>query len=597
MAAFSWHWEDEGTDVEEAGGEKQDPGGDIEDAHAELWDKMSKALSPQEKAHTALVRLLVDTAERVEHNKKAARKAENYTEAERLKQLHREIEATATVAGGERHLEDVGVLIQEASGLLLRWRTEQDTRAKRDAYAEAAAAKDKGDGLHALIDQARKLIAPGRKGQPLPQDIPLSHLLSIKLNGGNGVRSVIQLLDSAGVGLSSVNLQGVDISGLDISGLDLSGVTFRNTDLRGAKLKGVNLSRANLGGAQLQGADLSGSDLTGADLTGADLQGANLMNAKLQGANLMNAKLQGANLVNANFVNATFLNARFMNAKLQGADLGGFRLVRGDCQYIMHPSFRVLRGVAVNKEGHLFVSCQERNTWVIQVFSGEGPNGTHIKTLCTGQLLNGCAGLNGCAAVAIAGDASIYVADCFVKAVKVFDQEGNHVRDIGSGRLLDPWGVAVDAQEHVYVADSSNHVVSIFTKEGQFVRDLGVRGSEETAPGQLYKPTGVAVDGDGSVFVSNNIANTVSVFDQHGTFVRSIGQGHLSLPYGVAVCPSGLVYVASYGSTQVVVLDKTGTYIKSIPSSGPVHVCVDDLGQVCVAEYNQERILIVRDTA
>jgi hypothetical protein len=32
MAAFSWQWEDEGTDAEKAGGEKHDVGGELEDA-------------------------------------------------------------------------------------------------------------------------------------------------------------------------------------------------------------------------------------------------------------------------------------------------------------------------------------------------------------------------------------------------------------------------------------------------------------------------------------------------------------------------------------------------------------------------------------
>jgi DNA-binding beta-propeller fold protein YncE len=136
--------------------------------------------------------------------------------------------------------------------------------------------------------------------------------------------------------------------------------------------------------------------------------------------------------------------------------------------------------------------------------------------------------------------------------------------------------------------------VSIFDKQGQFVRDIGVRGSGGSAPGQLHGPFGVALDGDGNVYVSNYGSNTASVFNERGTFIRSIGQGHLINPFGVAVCPSGLVYVASWGSDQVVVFDKTGTHVRLIPANGPVHVCMDDKGQVCVIEQCQKRVLVIR---
>ena len=262
------------------------------------------------------------------------------------------------------------------------------------------------------------------------------------------------------------------------------------------------------------------------------------------------------------------------------------RVVRGDCERVSYAGFSGdIRGVAVSKEGHLYVADQGNKR--IEVLSGEGPNGTHIKTLCAGQLL----GPNG---IALDDDDTLFVADYNAKAVKVFDKEGRHVRDIGSGRLTSPRDVALDAQGHVYVADRSSHVVSIFDKQGQFVRDIGLRGSGGSAPGQLHYPQGLALDGDGNVYIFEYGSHTVSVFDKHGTFIRSIGQGHLSRPFGVAVCPSGRVYVASNDNNQVVVFDKTGTHVRSIPANKPAYVCVDDKGQVCVTEQTQKRVLVIR---
>jgi hypothetical protein len=63
------------------------------------------------------------------------------------------------------------------------------------------------------------------------------------------------------------------------------------------------------------------------------------------------------------------------------------RVLQGSCQHIAHSGLsNDSRGLALSKEGQLYVAyaCNQS----IHVFSGEGPNGTHIKTLCAGQLSN-----------------------------------------------------------------------------------------------------------------------------------------------------------------------------------------------------------------
>jgi DNA-binding beta-propeller fold protein YncE len=158
----------------------------------------------------------------------------------------------------------------------------------------------------------------------------------------------------------------------------------------------------------------------------------------------------------------------------------------GDCQSIMHPSLSTfLCGMAINKEGHLFVSV-----WVdqsIKVFSREGPNGEYIKTIGWGKF--SCVG-----GIAIDREDTLYMADCGAHIVRVFDKQGNHVRDVGRGHLIAPQSVAVDEQGCAYVADGSSNVVSVFDRHGEFVRDLGVRASQGNGDPKPNFPFAVAVD-------------------------------------------------------------------------------------------------------
>ena len=263
-------------------------------------------------------------------------------------------------------------------------------------------------------------------------------------------------------------------------------------------------------------------------------------------------------------------------------------VLQGSCQHITHSSLSTnCRGLAVSKEGHLYiVDCSNHS---VHVFSGEGPNGTYIKTLCQGQLSNPLG-------MTVDDDGMLYVVD-YLGVVKVFDNEGQHIRDIGAGKLSQPYDVVLNAKGQVYVVNSHSHTVSIFNKQGQFVRNLGTLGSSGSAPGQLSYPLAVALDDDGNVYACNQEPVSVSVFDKHGTFIHSIGQGHLPRVLSVAVSPAGRVYAACTDAQKIIVFDKKGTLIKSIPALNPIYVCVDGKGQICVSQSNSNTILICRDEA
>jgi DNA-binding beta-propeller fold protein YncE len=263
------------------------------------------------------------------------------------------------------------------------------------------------------------------------------------------------------------------------------------------------------------------------------------------------------------------------------------RVLRGDCQTITHPSFSTLYlnilGLAINKEGYLFVSVRTDKN--VKVFSGEGPNGTYIKSI-------GFCGRSDFRGIAIDRHNNLYVADAEV--VRVFDKKGNYVRDVGRCHSVarkfagsSTWSdIAVDDEGRIYVTNSVSEAVSIFDKQGKFVRDLSPLKEDgvDTDNSPAGAPTGVAVDGDGNVYVSYAYKHLVRMFDRHGTFVRNIGEGIVRSPSGLAVCPKGRIYVACLFKNRVDVFNKTGALLESIPASYPSHVVVDGKGQVCIAE-------------
>src|SRR5207302_11357512 len=85
----------------------------------------------------------------------------------------------------------------------------------------------------------------------------------------------------------------------------------------------------------------------------------------------------------------------------------------------------------------------------------------------------------------------------------------------GPGQLLDPHGVAVDADGNVYVADSGNARVQKFDKAGKALLAWGSKGAGE---GQFLQPWSGVVDGQGIVYVLDSDQQTIQRFDREGKF-------------------------------------------------------------------------------
>jgi len=106
---------------------------------------------------------------------------------------------------------------------------------------------------------------------------------------------------------------------------------------------------------------------------------------------------------------------------------------------------------------------------------------------------------------------------------------------IGSPRLAEPAGVALDASGKLYIADTGNNRVRVLSPSGTTLRTFGSPGSGD---GQFNSPWGVALDSSGNIYVSDSGNNRVQKFDSAGTFLSQFGglgsgNGQFSSPRGM----------------------------------------------------------------
>ena len=141
-----------------------------------------------------------------------------------------------------------------------------------------------------------------------------------------------------------------------------------------------------------------------------------------------------------------------------------------------------------------------------------------------------------------------FVADGNNSRVSVFHLDGQFSYIIGSGRLSNPWGVAVTSNEQLLVADYNNNCIFRFTLYGTFVDKFG--------DDHLSNPTALTTDLSGFILVSDEDSHCVSVFDKDEVFIHSFGsygssEGQFSAPRGIATSPSNELYVTDFYNKRV----------------------------------------------
>ena len=88
--------------------------------------------------------------------------------------------------------------------------------------------------------------------------------------------------------------------------------------------------------------------------------------------------------------------------------------------------------------------------------------------------------------------------------LQIFDSQGNFVRIVGAGEVLEPQHLFVDADDNILVADSGNHRIQVFNQNGDHIKTIGA--------GELSYPNGVCMDGKGKIIASDCGSGQASSF-------------------------------------------------------------------------------------
>ena len=143
----------------------------------------------------------------------------------------------------------------------------------------------------------------------------------------------------------------------------------------------------------------------------------------------------------------------------------------------------------------------------------------------------------------IASDGRMLVCDLRDKTVKVLSNDGTElVQSFSAPGCHECPCLALRHQDTFYVSYGLAHCVKVFNNDGQFLYDIGTEG-----PGKLYYPVGLAVDKFNNLVVCD--AENVQIFNLEGKFVNSIKREatDLETPLAVTVSNTGQLFITDTG--------------------------------------------------
>ena len=170
-------------------------------------------------------------------------------------------------------------------------------------------------------------------------------------------------------------------------------------------------------------------------------------------------------------------------------------------------------------------------------------------------------------ALAFNSEDLLFVTDEALNEIKVFDDGGGFVRNIGTDldngeSLGGPSGIAIDSEDNLYVVEQTNNRVHKMSPKGESILMWGEEGAGD---GQFNLPWGVGLDSEDNVYVADWRNDRIQKFTPNGGFLATFGepgdgQGQFHRPSSVSVDDEGYMYVADWENERVQILSPEGSF-------------------------------------
>ena len=179
------------------------------------------------------------------------------------------------------------------------------------------------------------------------------------------------------------------------------------------------------------------------------------------------------------------------------------------------------RGICVSQDGVFVtdaaIACLSRFSLAGQFINKTGSRGT------TPGCFSGIAGL--CYEAGL-----VYVCDCNMQRIKVFDLNLKFVKEFGYGEIKYPTDITIYS-DTLHILSQDQNTIYCYNRDGTYLKKIELIGQEHQMTLALFFTT----DKKGNFIITDQSSNEIRIFSPNGVLKHILGRGHLPFLAGITL--------------------------------------------------------------
>ncbi|KAI6657863.1 hypothetical protein LOD99_605 [Oopsacas minuta] len=136
----------------------------------------------------------------------------------------------------------------------------------------------------------------------------------------------------------------------------------------------------------------------------------------------------------------------------------------------------------------------------------------------------------------------IYVCDCNIQRIQIFDSNLNFIKQFGYGELKLPKDITVFS-DRIYILSQNRNSIYCYNRDCILQNNLLLTGQDQ----QITLAVFFTIDKKGNFLITDITANEIRIFSPQGVMKHILGIGHLSYLCGIVLDNSNNIICVNYG--------------------------------------------------
>ena len=142
-------------------------------------------------------------------------------------------------------------------------------------------------------------------------------------------------------------------------------------------------------------------------------------------------------------------------------------------------------------------------------------------------------------------DGSVYVCDCNMQRIQVFNIDLQFVKWFGYGEIRLPTDISVYA-DVLHIISQDDNTIYCYERDGTYLKKIELIGQVQ----QMTAATFFTIDSRGNFLITDNLINEIRIFSPDGVLKHTLGRGQHNLLTGITLDAANSVICVCHGNAN-----------------------------------------------